>query len=116
MDEIEVKDECIDPEYPEWYLENYKMFEQFLSLEQDERNQLVGEASGMFGTILAALTPEGQGSVMSSGKSFLEANIEASGEKFNGMPREILLYLMLGIAIEAIGVQQLKIELAKRGS
>lgn len=114
--EIEVQ---VDPEevgYPDWYLENYKLLEAFLALDQGSRNELVGEASGLFGTILSALTPEGHGAVISSGKGFLDANIEATGEKFANFPKEILLYLMLGVAIETIGIQQMRLEAAKQVS
>lgn len=112
-DEIEA--DGTEATFPDWYLENYKSLETFLAMTQDERSTLVGEASGIFGTVLAALTPEGQGTVMGSGKAFLEANLEALDEKYAGMPRELLLYLMLGVAVECIGIQQMKIEMAKAG-
>jgi hypothetical protein len=112
-DENPVEVENVEPDFPEWYIKNYEALERFLQMNQEARNDLVGEASGCFGTILSALTPEGQSAVIQSGKAFLDTNLEAMGEKFAGVPREILLYLMLGVAVEAIGVQQMKIQEAK---
>lgn len=99
-------------DYPDWYLKNYEFFEKFLALSIDERSDLIGRASAAFMTIMASLTPEGHVVVAQSGKQFFDTNREEYMEKMSNMPQEMFVFLLIGVLVESMGLQEFKLESA----
>ena len=97
--------------HPQWYLDNYEVLQRFINLDEDIRGTLVGDASGMFMTTLISLTPDGLPIVSEIGKEFFNTTLTSIGEKLNGMSKEDILLLILGVAIQTIGIQEMKIQI-----
>ena len=109
MDEVRVDDNS-NNSHPQWYLDEYEILQRFVNLSDDKRAELVGEASAVFMTTLISLAPAGYPLILDTGMDFFNTSIEALGDKFAGMSKEDLLLLLLGVAVQAIGVQQMKIK------
>jgi hypothetical protein len=113
MDEVRVNDDNEVFGHPQWYLDGYETLQKFVNLPDEKRAELVGEASAVFMTTLVSLAPAGYPLIADTGMSFFNTSLEAIGDKFAGMSREDLLLLLLGVAVQSIGVQQMKIQDAR---
>jgi len=99
--------------YPDWFLENQPDLDAFLELTHEERSELVSKSSGLFGTVLSSLSTEGTEALVNSGNAFAAANFQSLREKYSEMGATDFILMLLGVTIECMGIQQLKLEKAK---
>jgi len=112
MEDLRVDDESGNG-HPQWYLDGYETLQKFVNLSDEKRAELVGEASAVFMTTLVSLAPAGYPLILDTGMNFFNTSIESLGDKLAGMQKEDLLLLLLGVAVQSIGVQQMKIQDAR---
>lgn len=122
-------------EHPQWYLSSYENYvEPFVKLDQQERGELVSQASAIFMTTLISLPETLFSPVAAVGSSYHQLAATDLNGKFNNLPIEdfdtkfkdfsredllakfkelfkenVLLLILLGASVESMGMLQMKI-------
>jgi hypothetical protein len=105
-----MQETVVNQDLPDWFLEHYPDLKAFLDLSDEDRARFVVGAAGLFGTVISSLTQEGWLACRENGERFFLMNKESIDSPRLEMTDVELLYMMLGIATECMGIQQMKIE------
>jgi hypothetical protein len=97
-------------EHPKWYTDAYENYvDPFINLSSEKRGDLVAEASAVYMSTILSLTPELYEPIAKIGYDFHKLTLDDIKEKFGPIPTETTLLILLGAAVQAMGMLQMKL-------